>query len=306
MAEKTKQFFRASNSGSVTGKVAALRQRLAAMAAGSPRPVHPCAMPFDAAAIDQALPWRGLPRGALHEVHGATISGDDGPGNGGPVNDDAATGFCIALLARFAALGPVVWISARRDLYAPGLAGLGLDPARLLVVEASPGRAALWALEECLRTPGLSAALAEIVGVDFTQSRRLHLAAEASGVTAFLLCRAASTTNGRQMAASAARTRWRISSLPSAPFSSAPCASIPSSNTSIKNGMSGDVGIGPPRWRVELMHCRGGRSAAWDVEWRPHAWRVVTDTLPADAQETPTASPSNGHASRYAGTKRQA
>ena len=301
MAEKTKRSFHAQGSGFTAEKIAALRQRLAAMAVGSPRPVHPHAMPFDTPAIDQVLPWGGLPRGALHEVHGAAIRDDESPGN-----DVAAAGFCIALLARFAALGPVVWISTRRDLYAPGLAGLGLDPARLLVVEASKGRAALWALEECLRTPGLSAALVEAVRIDFIQSRRLHLAAEASGVTAFLLYRAAPTRDGRQMAASAARTRWRVSPLPSTPLSSAPCTNAPPSGARIKNDMRSGAGVGPPRWRVELVHCRGGRAATWDVEWRPHAWRIMTDGRPAEAPGALAAAPSNGRASRYMNTKRRA
>ena len=43
----------------------------------------PGALPFIAAAIDDALPWGGLARACLHEV------GGDG-------------GFCAALLARFA------------------------------------------------------------------------------------------------------------------------------------------------------------------------------------------------------------
>ena len=55
------------------------------------------------------------------------------------------------------------------------------------MVRAGPRDARLWALEEALRSPGLTAVLAEVDRLTLTQSRRLQLAAEAKGVTAFLL-----------------------------------------------------------------------------------------------------------------------
>ena len=50
----------------------------------------------------------------------------------------AASGFCAALLgalSRRAAM-PVLWVTRDRTLYGPGLAALGLDPARLVIVRA--------------------------------------------------------------------------------------------------------------------------------------------------------------------------
>jgi protein ImuA len=105
--------------------------------------------------------------------------------------------------------------------------------------------------------------LAEVDAINFIQSRRLQLAAEASGVTVLLLCRRLPSQPGRQ--ASAARTRWRIVSLPSG--EAAPGG-----------------GVGRPCWRVELFHCRGGRPASWDVEWRDGALRerrLAQDAKPA-------------------------
>ena len=46
---------------------------------------------------------------------------------------------------------------------------------------------------------------------------------------------------------SAAATRWKIAPAPSQP------------------GME-EFGLGPPRWRVELERCRGGRTGAWLLE----------------------------------------
>ena len=227
--------------------LAELRARLDALETGMRR-AGPAALPFGLAAIDEALPWGGLPRGALHEIMGAD-------------SDGAAAGFCVALLARLAALGPVIWIAPAGELYAPGLAALGLDPARLVLVEATRRTDKLWALEEALRTPVLSAAVAEIDALDLTASRRLQLAAEAHGVTALLLGRrgAASATTRT----TAARTRWHIAAKPGA-------------------SRAGD--IGPPRWRLTLEHCRGGTPAAWNVEWHTGEWREVAPAVDRPAR----------------------
>jgi protein ImuA len=80
-------------------------------------------------------------------------------------------------------------------------------------------------------------------------SRRLQLAAERSGITAFVLRR---WRDGGQAAReralpNAAVTRWRVATLPSRPS-------------------RGEPGVGRPRWRVELLRCRGGEPASWEIE----------------------------------------
>jgi protein ImuA len=35
--------------------------------------------------------------------------------------------------------------------------------------------------------------------------------------------------------------------------------------------------LGDPRWRLELLRCRGGRPGAWPVVWRPAAERLELD-----------------------------
>ena len=148
--------------------------------------------------------------------------------------------------------GVVLWCLKRGDLYGPGLAGHGLDPARIVVVRAARDDDLLWAMEEGLRPPrspgGVAAVVGEVGRLPMVAGRRLQLAAERSGVTAFLLRR---WHTGGEAAAerarpSAATTRWRVAAIPSAP--------------------GGEPGIGQPRWRIELRRCRGGEAASWDTE----------------------------------------
>src|SRR4051812_9035575 len=132
------------------------------------------------------------------------------------------------------AVGPVLWCLKRPDLYGPGLMAHGFDPTRLVLVCAKRDDELLWAIEEGLRSPGLAAVVGEIGRLPMVAGRRLQLAAERSGVTAFLLPR---WRNGAEAMAererpSAAVTRWRVAALPS--------RDIP--------GLSG---IGTPRRRIE-------------------------------------------------------
>jgi protein ImuA len=212
------------------------------------------ALPF--AGIERALPGGGLARGALHELCGAP-------------EQAAAAGFAAVLLGRLAADGHVVWIGPRDELYGPGLLELGLDPARLIVVRARGRDARLWALEEALRSPGLVAALAEVDRLTLTQSRRLQLAAEAKGVTGFLL---RPTAAGQ--VPSAAFTRWRIEALAGA-----------------GEGGPGRRDLGPPCWQVELFRCRGGRPGSWRIAWVAGGWHEVADpvALAAEPVDRPAA-----------------
>jgi protein ImuA len=193
---------------------------------------------LDLPAIDLHLPWGGLPRGALHEVAGEGADREQAA---------AAAGFAALWLARLQAKGPVLWIvrtasRAALDLYAHGLRQLALDPDRLILVAARKDDEALWTMEEGLKARALGAVLGEIGKLDLTASRRLQLAAEASGVTAFVLRRWRLMEQAERDAAQpiAAMTRWRIAALPG--------------------------GAGETRWKVELARCRGGRPNTWMME----------------------------------------
>lgn len=193
------------------------------------------------AEIDGHLPGGGLNAGALHEVAGTA---NDLAGGA------AAALFVAALLARRP--GPVLWVLPRRDLFAPALAGVGLDPDRVIYAETGSAGALLATLEEGLREPGLAGAVAELPGrLDLTPSRRLQLAAEASGVPGFALRRVVIPARAGLDAPNAAETRWRITLEPAAP-------ALPQAPAT--------PGVGRPRWRLDLIRCRGGAAASWTIE----------------------------------------
>jgi len=143
----------------------------------------------------------------------------------------------------------VLWCLPRPDLYGPGLAAHELDPGRLVLVRAARDAEILWAMEEGLRIPGIIAVVGEVGALAAVASRRLQLAAERSGITAFLLrrWREGGQAARERVLPNAAVTRWRISALPSQP-------------------PRGEPGIGLPRWRVELLRSRGGVPGCWEVE----------------------------------------
>jgi protein ImuA len=195
------------------------------------------ALPFGLPALDARLPLGGLAFGALHEV--APEAAGDLP---------AAFSFAATLLGGMPPAGPVLLVLSRRGLaecgrpHGHGFNALGLDPARLILVEARHERQALWAMEEALRS-GAPVAVAGAVGtgLDLKASQRLQLAARSSGLPLLLLRPAAAT------GASAATTRWRIGAAEAARD---------------RFGL-----IAGWRWRVRLERCRNGRPGEWLVEW---------------------------------------
>lgn len=162
----------------------------------------------------------GLARGALHEIIAAS------PGDQG-----AAAGFVLAVAARFANqhAGPIIWISedfaARENgaLYGPGLALHGLDPDRLVLVQAPNAKEALWGFEEALKCQAPAAVVSEIWGLvkayDLTVSRRLLLAAQKGGTPGLLF--AAGLAGTAALLSSSAQTRFEIRAGPSPQLASA-------------------------------------------------------------------------------------
>ncbi|MGH7028942.1 MAG: ImuA family protein [Stellaceae bacterium] len=170
----------------------------------------------------------------------------------------------------------VLWCLARPDLYGPGLAAHGLDPARLVLVRARRDDQILWAMEEGLRAPGLAVVVGEVGTLAAVASRRLQLAAERSGITAFLLRRwrdGGDAARERNLP-NAAATRWRIAGLPSLP---------PPLFSSARRG----PGIERPRWRVELLRCRGGAPACWEMEVADAAGSLSLADALADRPDAP-------------------
>ncbi|WP_245215607.1 ImuA family protein [Pararoseomonas baculiformis] len=218
--------------------------------------------PFGHAGVDAALPGGGLMLGALHEVAGT-----------GPDMEHAAAAalFVAGCLARLP--GTVLWVLERSDLFAPGLAAVGLHPARVLYAEAGKAATVLLVMEEGLREAGLAGVVGEVSGrLTLTASRRLQLAAERSGVTAFAIRRPRRHDDSTLLEPCAAVTRWQVASLPSGP----PLPAAP------------DVpGLARARWRLELVRCRGGEAASWVVEACDAQGRLGVVPDLADRQAAP-------------------
>lgn len=154
----------------------------------------------------------GLAYGALHEVCAAK-TGDHA----------TASGFALMLALKAAGEKPILWVREDKGerlnghLYGPGLAELGADPDRFILVCAPDTLSALRAGADIVGTMGLGAVVIEPAGaaqaLDLTASRKLVLAAERTGIAAFILRGDASRF------ASAASTRWQVAAAPSVPLS---------------------------------------------------------------------------------------
>lgn len=209
-------------------------------------------IPFGVDAIDTRLPGGGIARGALHEIAGSPDLADDA----------SATIFLAGILARVE--GPILWCLRWRDLFAPALHLAGLHPDRVIYVEAGSDANVLLAMEECLRHAGLAGVVGEITKYSTTASKRLQLAAEGSGVAAFVFRRASRPEQAAE--GTAAFTRWRVTASPSEDLG------IPS--------------LGTPRWHVDLERVRGGNPHAWIVEGCDATGRI---SLPAALVDRPAA-----------------
>ena len=225
-----------------------LRERIQRLegAAGRQRLV----LPFGIKAIDRHLPGSGLALGALHEVAGG--------GNGA-----AAALFAAGIAAR--TRGKVLWCITRPDLFAPALAQAGLVPDRVIYVEAGDEKSVLACFEEGLRHGGLGGVVAEVARLPMTASRRLQLAAGSSSTIGIALRRWRRHVEAADFGqATASVTRWRVSALPTTPLP------VP--------------GAGRARWRLELIRCRAGESADFEVEACDAKGRLA---LPSDLVHGP-------------------
>ena len=91
---------------------------------------------------------------------------------------------------------------------------------------------------------GIAGVVGEVSKLSTTASKRLQLTAEGSGVTAFILRRAAKAD--ALIEGSAAQTRWRVTASPSENL--------------------GIPALARPRWSVALERVRGAEPKSWIVE----------------------------------------
>jgi protein ImuA len=154
--------------------------------------------------------------------------------------------------------------------YPAGLAELGVDPARLLLVRARDVPSALQAGLEGARCAALGAVTVEFRGearaYDLTASRRLALAAKASGVPVFLL------RIGAKAVPSAAETRWLARAAPSRALA----AKAP----------------GPPAFHLTLLRARNGQEGEQHhLEWNRDAQRFENRFMDREPGTRPAAGP---------------
>jgi protein ImuA len=222
----------------------------------------PCGvLPFGVEAVDGHLPAGGLQLGALHEVAG---------GGAGAVHGAAAALFVAGIAARTE--GQVLWCVTRPDLFAPALEQAGLSSRRVIYVEAGDDTAVLASVEEGLRHGGLGAVVGEIARLSMTASRRLQLAAEDGGTIGLAIRRWRRPAEAADFGQpTAATTRWRVSALPSTPL---PVA-----------------GVGRARWLIELIRCRAGDCADFELEACDETGRLA---LPADLAHRSSSAPAWG------------
>ena len=183
----------------------------------------------------------GLARAAVHEVFSEGHQ------------SAAATGFIAGLAGRLTPCRPLVWV--RQDfsdiesgaLSMRGLCELGLDPRLLVTVRAADADAALRTAADALACDALGVVVLEVWGearqLDLVASRKLTLAAQASGVTALLL-RVAATPQP-----STAETRWIVRAAHSPPASPW-------------------VAWGAPVFDAQLVRNRHGPVGRWIMEWK--------------------------------------
>lgn len=221
--------------------LAGLRRRVARIAAsgGPPGARADGWLASGHAGFDAAL-GGGLAVGRVHEMFAD------------PLDAASAAAFVALLALRGGGTAPLLWLrtaDAGRQgghLYAPGIAELGGDPDRLLLVETGDAKALLAAANDALRCPGSTAVVVESRGrlpaLDLTAGRRLALGARDAG-TVLLLLRL-----GAEPVPSVAETRWRIAAAPSRELE----ANAP----------------GAPAFDLELLRWRAGPAGArWRLEW---------------------------------------
>ena len=154
----------------------------------------------------------GIARNALHEFYAS-------------MSDDASCAAAFAVMVAIRACQsdePIIWITEDKgaringNLYGPGLVELGLDPGRLLLINAADTLSVLRAAADIVKCGAIGCVIIEPSGpapcFNMTASRRLALSAASSGVLTLVVRTAA------EPIPSAAQSRWRIASSPSQPL----------------------------------------------------------------------------------------
>ncbi|WP_298156997.1 hypothetical protein [Flavobacterium sp.] len=191
----------------------------------------------------RAFPGNIFPMGAIHEfvsyeqAHRASTSGFISALAGKLIKDE---GLCL-------------WIGSDGEIFPSGLKYFGLEPDRIIFINTSKPKDLLWVIEETLKCEAIAVLIGEIKNLGFTESRRLQLAVERSGVTGFIHRYQPFREN-----AVACTTRWKVT----------PLASV---------AIDGLPGVGRCSWDIQLLKVKNGRPDSWQVSWSDGTFLSLSD-----------------------------
>lgn len=192
--------------------------------------------------LHHAFPQGCFPTGAIHECicHNTEEMA---------ATDGFISGILSSLMKRGSA---AIWISRDKNIFPPALVGFGIRPEHIVFVQMKREQDILWATEEALKCPELTAVVSEVKELSFTTSRRFQLSVEQTGTTGFIILH-----RPKNILQTASLARWHIHPMPSDAYD------LP--------------GIGVPRWKVELLKVRNARPASWTLEWQQGVFRRVDE-----------------------------
>ena len=148
----------------------------------------------------------------------------------------------------------------RSYFYPPALTAHGIDLKKVVFVQPQSLGDAIWSVDQALRTPAVSAVVAELESLDDRSARRLQLAAETGGTLAFLLRSAAARHRP-----SWAEVQWLVRSRrrqsPLKQASSEAMDELGQGNQRQNLGADASKLIGR-ELQVQLLRNRGGRCGA--------------------------------------------
>lgn len=196
-------------------------------------------------AVLKNMPGQVFPTGVIHEFLSPN-----------PKASASTTGFMVALLSTLLKEDRCcIWVSTHCNIFPPALRRFGIAPDRIIFIDGTKEKEALWIIEEALKCKSVGVVIGEIRALDFTASRRLQLAVENSSVTGFI-----HRLYPRKIQPTACVARWRIQPVPSRSIDNLP-------------------GVGFPNWSVELLKIRNGRPGCWQLEWTGSAFRMTDEAV---------------------------
>jgi protein ImuA len=188
--------------------------------------------------INESFPNVIFPFSALHEFF--CFNQEDAT---------ASSAFIAGMLSsRLQKDSSIVWISSAPKIFPPSLKWFGIQPDQVLFLHVKKEKEVSWAINEALKCSSLSAVIGEMTEMSLTPSRRFQLAIEDAGVGCFIV------RNNPKNLLTTAVSRWHIEPIHSKVEDNFP-------------------GLGHPRWHVQLLKVRNGKTGSWDIEWANGGFR---------------------------------